>query len=208
MEGPQFNTASALLSLQKGCGLWTLSCDFVHHFLHCSAQWRMKINSTCLSRTRLLFGEISDSIFCLQDSSYPVIQWSSYPVIQWSSYHLSSVVCRHSSSVYSLPSIIFLSVHLYLSLPCLHWRLVDGCCLLALHLSGVVVGRCNSAAAVCDTCRHPSPCPVAGMGLLVMTWCRLSHVFFIVDECCDCCHASTLWTSVLSSLGYWFDQCS
>ena len=26
-------TASALLSLQKGCGLWTLSCDFVHHFL-------------------------------------------------------------------------------------------------------------------------------------------------------------------------------
>ena len=31
-EGPQFDTASALLSLQKGCGLWTLSCDFVHHF--------------------------------------------------------------------------------------------------------------------------------------------------------------------------------
>ena len=25
-EGPQFDTASALLSLQKGCGLWTLSC--------------------------------------------------------------------------------------------------------------------------------------------------------------------------------------
>ena len=25
--------ASALLSLQKDCGLWTLSCDFVHHFL-------------------------------------------------------------------------------------------------------------------------------------------------------------------------------
>ena len=32
-EGPRFDTASALLSLQKGCGLWTLSCDFVHHFL-------------------------------------------------------------------------------------------------------------------------------------------------------------------------------
>ena len=30
---PRFDTASALLSLQKGCGLWTLSCDFVHHFL-------------------------------------------------------------------------------------------------------------------------------------------------------------------------------
>ena len=25
--------ASAVLSLQKGCGLWTLSCEFVHHFL-------------------------------------------------------------------------------------------------------------------------------------------------------------------------------
>ena len=32
-EGPRFDTASALPSLQKGCGLWTLSCDFVHHFL-------------------------------------------------------------------------------------------------------------------------------------------------------------------------------
>ena len=32
-EGPRFDTASALLSLQKGCGLWILSCDFVHHFL-------------------------------------------------------------------------------------------------------------------------------------------------------------------------------
>ena len=27
-EGPRFDTASALLSLQS-CGLWTLSCDFV-----------------------------------------------------------------------------------------------------------------------------------------------------------------------------------
>ena len=32
-EGPRFDTASALLFLQTGCGLWTLSCDFVHHFL-------------------------------------------------------------------------------------------------------------------------------------------------------------------------------
>ena len=32
-EGPRFDTASALFSLQKGCGLWTLSCDFVHRFL-------------------------------------------------------------------------------------------------------------------------------------------------------------------------------
>ena len=27
------DTASALLSFHKGCDLWTLSCDFVHHFL-------------------------------------------------------------------------------------------------------------------------------------------------------------------------------
>ena len=32
-KGPRFDTASALLTLQKGCGLWTLPCDFVHHFL-------------------------------------------------------------------------------------------------------------------------------------------------------------------------------
>ena len=32
-EEPRFDTASALLSLQKGCSLWALSCDFVHHFL-------------------------------------------------------------------------------------------------------------------------------------------------------------------------------
>ena len=32
-EGLRFDTASALLALQKGCGLWTLSRDFVHHFL-------------------------------------------------------------------------------------------------------------------------------------------------------------------------------
>ena len=32
-EGPRFDTASALLSLQKGWGLWTLSEDSVRHFL-------------------------------------------------------------------------------------------------------------------------------------------------------------------------------
>ena len=30
-EGPRLDTDSALFSLQKGCGLWTLSCDFVPH---------------------------------------------------------------------------------------------------------------------------------------------------------------------------------
>ena len=31
LDGPQLDTASALLSLQRGCGLWTPSCDFVSH---------------------------------------------------------------------------------------------------------------------------------------------------------------------------------
>ena len=30
-EGSALDTASALSSLQKGCGLWTLSFDFVPH---------------------------------------------------------------------------------------------------------------------------------------------------------------------------------
>ena len=37
-EGPRFDNASALLSLQKGCGLWTLSCDFVC-VLSCRAEY-------------------------------------------------------------------------------------------------------------------------------------------------------------------------
>ena len=31
VEGPRLDYASALLSLEKGCGLWTRSCDFVSH---------------------------------------------------------------------------------------------------------------------------------------------------------------------------------
>jgi len=50
-------------------------------------------------------------------------------------YRLSSVDIRLASSVYHQSS--SLSVHLYSSLPCLRWRLVDGCCLMAPHLSGV-----------------------------------------------------------------------
>ena len=30
-DGPQFDSASALLCLQQGCGLWTPSGDFVPH---------------------------------------------------------------------------------------------------------------------------------------------------------------------------------
>ena len=129
----------------------------------------------------LLFREISDSI---------LIAWlhlSSYRSLELSIYRLSTFVKR-------LSSIICLSVHL-----------VDGCCLLAPHLSDVAVGRRNFVAAVCDACRHLSPCPVAGTGLLVTTRCRLSPVFVIVDEGCDWGHASTSWPSFLSSQCYWFE---
>ena len=96
------------------------------------AQRRVKINSTCLSRTRLLFREISDSIFCLQDSSYPVIQWSCYPVIRLFSdpviiNRLSSVDIRLVSIVYHQSSIcqfIFIChCHVYIG----DWLTVAAC---------------------------------------------------------------------------------
>ena len=176
-------------------GLWmSIVCDLMGH---CSAQWRVKINSVCLSRTRFIIrGNFRHHILIAG------LQLSSYRSLEILIYRLLSVdVC--------LASIInHLSVHLYSSLPCLHWWLVDGCCLLAPHLSGVAVGHRNFAAAVCDACGHPSPCSVAGTGLLMMTWCRLLPVFVTIDKGCDCCHASASWTSVLSSLCYWFDHCS
>ena len=134
-------------------------------------------------------------------------------------------MCRHSSVVYRLSSVtycqftgssdhqffksslFFASLQLTLLLPCLRWWLVDDCCLLAWHRSGVAVWSHNFAAAVCDACQHPSPCSLAGTGLLVMTWCHLLPVCHR-QHGCDCCHASTSWTSFLSSLCYWLDQCS
>ena len=140
---------------------------------------------------------------CYHESAViPVIDPSRCRSIELSIYRLSSVDVRLASIINHL------SVHLYSSLPCLRWRLVDGCCLLATHLSGVAVGRRNFAAAVCDACRHPSPCLLLSRGLLVTTWCRLSPVFVTIDEGCGRCHAFTSWTSILSPLCYWFDQCS
>jgi len=159
-------------------------------------------NSVCLSRARLLFGEISDSIFWLQDSSYRSLQLSCYRV---NVYRLS-IVCRRSSIVYHQSSIyqfIFIRhCHVYVG----DWSTLAAC----WHSTCLVLrwGVVTSAAAVCDACRHPSPCSAAGTGLLVTTLRRLSPVFVIVDEGCDCCQASTSWTSVLSSWCYWFDQCS
>ena len=112
---------------------------------------------------------------------------------------LLSVVCRQSSVVYRLSSITYCqfivsSRHQFFNsslfftflqltplLPCLRWPLVDDCCLLAPHLSGVAVGCRNFAAAVCDACQYSS----AGKGLLATTWRRLSPVFVVVDEGCS-----------------------
>ena len=81
------------------------------------------------------------------------LQLSIHRAIELSIYRLSSVDVRVASSVYHQSSM--LSFHLYSSLPCLRWRLVDGCCLLTPHPSGVVVGRRDFATAVCDACRDP-----------------------------------------------------
>ena len=150
----------------------------------------MKINSVCLSRTRFVIrGNFRQYIPIAgrQLSSCPVIDPSSYRSIDI--YHLSSVEVRLTSSVYHQSSvyhfIFILHCHVYVG----DWSTVAACwhrTCLALRW-GVV----TSAAAVCDVCRHPSPCSVAGTGLLVTTWCRLSPVFFhrrrgvsrFVDQC-------------------------
>ena len=124
----------------------------------------MKINSVCLSRTRFVIGENFRQYILIAG-----LQLSIPRVIDLSIYRLRSCSVYRQSSIY-------LSVHLYSSLPCLRWRLIDGCCLLAPHLSGVAVGRRNFAAAVCDACRHPSPCSVAGTGLLVTTWSSVTRL--------------------------------
>ena len=56
----------------------SIVCDLMGH---CSAQRGVKLNSVCLSRTRLLFGEISDSY---SDCRTPVIDPASYRLIQLS----------------------------------------------------------------------------------------------------------------------------
>ena len=73
-------------------------------------------------------------------------------------------------------SLFFAFLQLTLLLPCLRWPLVNDCCLLAQHWSGVAVWSLNFTAAVCDACQHPSPCSVAGTRLLVTSWCHLLPV--------------------------------
>ena len=140
----------------------------------------------------MLFGQISDSIFCLQDSSYRSLELSIY--------RLSSVDVRLASIVYHQSSV-------YQLIFILHCRSTVAACWhrTCLVLRWGVVTSLLQFVTPADTLHRAL---IAGTGLLVTTWRRLSPIFVIIDEGCNCCHASTSWTSVLSSLCYWFDQCS
>ena len=147
----------------------------------------MRIIGVCLSRTRsVIRGNSRQYILIAGLYRLPSVVVS-----------LSTFVSRLSPITYCQfivssdhqffnSSLFFAFLQLTPLLPCLRWRPVDGCCLLAPHLSGVAVWRRNFAAAVCDACRHPSPCSVAGTGLLVTTWCRLLPV-------CHSDSSSTSW---------------
>ena len=124
------------LNINSFCKIyWLLRWLLIYYGLWMSivcAQRRVKINSTCLRRTRMLFGEISDNIFCLQDSSDSVILLSSDPVIRLFSdpviiYRLSSVNMRLVSIVYHQSSIcqfIFIChCHVYIG----DWLMVAAC---------------------------------------------------------------------------------
>ena len=187
---------------------------------HCHAQWRVRIISVCVSRTRSVFrgyfrqysliAELChrssvdirlSTLVVIRLSTFVCRQSSVNICLSWIGYRHSSVVNRLSSVVSCLSSIVnhVLSVHRFVSssilqlifilhlssvnplLPRLRWPLVEDCCLLAPHLSGVAVVCRNFAAAVCDACQHSS----AGTGLLATTWRRLSPVFVVVDEGCS-----------------------
>ena len=146
----------------------------------------------------MLFGDISDSIFCLQDSSYRSLELSIYRLSSVD-VRLASVV-YHQSSIYQL--LFILHCHVYVG----DWSTVAArwhrTCLV---LRWGVVTSLLQFVTPADTLHRAL---IAGTGLLVTTWRRLSPIFVIIDERCDCCHACTSWTSVMSSLCYWFDQCS
>ena len=160
-------------------GLWVSIMRGVMGY--CSARWRVRIISGYLRGLGLLFREISNSIFWLQDSVD--IRLSSFLCRPSSIFSCLSSIVNHVLSVQrivwsSFLQFIFIS-SINLSLPCVRWWLVDGCCLLALHLSGVAVWRRNFAAAVCDACQHPTSCSVnwhgAGRDDLVSSVTRPCH---------------------------------
>ncbi len=97
-------------------GLWmSIVCDLMGH---CSAQWRVKINSVCLSRTRFVIGG-----HFRQYILFAGLQLSIPRAID-----ISSIVCRRSFSVYRLSSIIYqlifiLHCHVYVG----DWSTVAAC---------------------------------------------------------------------------------
>ena len=155
---------------------------------HCSTQWRARIIS---GRLGLFFRDISQYILIAALIISCLLSITYYQFI---------VLSDHQFFIFIL--------QLTPLLPCLHWPLINGGCLLAPPLSGVAAWCCNFTAAVCDTCQHSSPWSVVGMGLLMTTWCCLLPIFVIIDAGGDCCHNPTSGTSFLSSLCYWFNQCS
>ena len=194
----------------------SIVCDLIGH---CRAQWRVKINSACLSRTRLLFHEISDSIFCLQDSSYPVIQWSCYPVTQLFSdpviiFRLSSVDIRlvsvvyHQSSVYQFIFICHCRVYIgdwltvaacwHLTCLVLRWGIIT-----PLLQSVTVAGTLHRALLLARGCSwqlgvicHPSfSLSLRGVTAVMLPLCG-------PVSCRRCVTGSTSALSWLSSCGW------
>ena len=150
-----------------------------------SARWRVRIISGYLRGLGLLFREISNSIFWLQDSVD--IRLSSF-LCRQSSVVLSSIV-NHVLSVHRIVWSSFLQLIFISSVnppqPCVRWWLVDGCCLLAPHLSGVAVWRRNFAAVVCDSCQHPTSCSV--------NWHGASRDDLVSSVTCPCHRRRWVW---------------
>ena len=95
----------------------SIVCDLMGH---CSAQWRVKINSVGLSRTRFVtWGNFRQYIFWLQDSSYRSLELSNYQyIIYW---RLSSIY--HQSYIYQF--IFILHCHVFIgiwSTVAVHWH--------------------------------------------------------------------------------------
>ena len=136
---------------------------------------------------------------------YPVIDPSRCRSIELSIYRLSSVDVRLASSVYHQSSIyqfiFILRCHVYVgdsSTVAACWQRT--CLVLRWGVVTSLLQSVTPADSLHLLCyRHG-----AARDDLV----SLSPVFVTIGEGCGCCHASSSWTSVLSSLCYWFYQCS
>ena len=161
----------------------------------------MRIIGVCLSRTRsVIRGNSRQYILIAGLYRLPSVVVS-----------LSTFVSRLSPITYCQfivssdhqffkSSLFFAFLQLTPLLPCLRWRPVDGCCLLAPHLSGVAVWRRNLAAAACDACQQSSIVFRCWHGAarddLVSSVTRLLFrliVHFVEVSCCRCVLSSYYW---------------